>query len=58
VKEQEHHRLLQLPKTKAAIGKAMPMLTGEFTAKNSPSSVASDSDRIERRLDRLTHDDR
>ena len=28
----EHHEAsLQLPETKAAIGKAMPMLTGEFT---------------------------
>jgi quinol monooxygenase YgiN len=28
----EHHDAsLQLPETKAAIGKAMPMLTGEFT---------------------------
>ena len=28
----EHHDgSLQLPETKAAIGKAMPMLTGEFT---------------------------
>jgi quinol monooxygenase YgiN len=29
----EHHDAsLQLPETKAAIGRAMPMLTGEFTA--------------------------
>ena len=29
----EHHDAsLQLPDTKAAIGKAMPMLTGEFTS--------------------------
>jgi quinol monooxygenase YgiN len=27
-----HDQSLQLPETKAAIGQAMPMLTGEFTA--------------------------
>jgi quinol monooxygenase YgiN len=32
VADKEHHDAsLQLPATKAAIGKAMPMLTGEFT---------------------------
>ena len=30
----EHHKAsLQLPETRAAIGKAMPMLTGEFTSR-------------------------
>ena len=29
--KQKHDASLQLPDTKAAIGKAMPMLTGEFT---------------------------
>jgi quinol monooxygenase YgiN len=29
--KEQHDASLQLPETKAAIGKAMPMLTGEFT---------------------------
>jgi quinol monooxygenase YgiN len=29
--ERDHAASLQLPETKAAIGKVMPMLTGEFT---------------------------
>jgi quinol monooxygenase YgiN len=29
--KEHHHASLQLPETKAAISKAMPMLTGEFT---------------------------
>jgi quinol monooxygenase YgiN len=28
---EEHDASLQLPETKAAIGRAMPLLTGEFT---------------------------
>jgi quinol monooxygenase YgiN len=28
---ERHHASLQLPETKAAIGQAMPMLTGEFS---------------------------
>jgi quinol monooxygenase YgiN len=30
--KEQHDASLQLPETKAAIGKAMPMLTGEFTS--------------------------
>ncbi|MEU7800341.1 antibiotic biosynthesis monooxygenase [Micromonospora arborensis] len=30
--KEKHDTSLQLPETKAAIGKAMPMLTGEFTS--------------------------
>jgi quinol monooxygenase YgiN len=30
--KQDHDASLQLPEVKAAIGKAMPMLTGEFTS--------------------------
>ncbi|MGC4746788.1 putative quinol monooxygenase [Micromonospora sp. DT201] len=30
--KEKHDASLQLPETKAAIGKAMPMLTGEFTS--------------------------
>ncbi len=31
VSEAAHHGSLELPETKAAIGRAMPMLSGEFT---------------------------
>jgi quinol monooxygenase YgiN len=31
--KQHHDASLQLPETKAAIGKAMPMLTGEFSSR-------------------------
>jgi quinol monooxygenase YgiN len=30
--KEQHDASLQLPETKAAIGKAMPMVTGEFTS--------------------------